>query len=286
MEVVSHAGARGAAPDGAPSGDAARGSRCCSDALDDWTDAAPATARAGRALPHRGVRRAHPQPSSEPDAGSTATRPRLGDDLRGGAARRRRRDRGGRERRLRARAAARPSRARRPRDGLLPLQQRRGRGPRAQARARARARRDRRLGRPPRQRHAGDLLGRPDRPLRLAAPVAVLSGHRRAGRGQTETTLNVPLPAGSATTEYVRAFEDVVEPAVRGVRARPRARLGGLRRARRRPARRRWSVTEDGFRELARRCRGLAPRVAAVLEGGYNLETLPGLVQAALEGFS
>ena len=39
------------------------------------------------------------------------------------------------------------------------------------------------------------------------------------------------------------------------------------------------------FRELAQRCTALAPRVAAVLEGGYELDTLPGLVQAALEGF-
>ena len=44
-------------------------------------------------------------------------------------------------------------------------------------------------------------------------------------------------------------------------------------------------LTGLGFRELARRCRGLAPRLAAVLEGGYNLETLPGLVAAALDGF-
>jgi len=44
-------------------------------------------------------------------------------------------------------------------------------------------------------------------------------------------------------------------------------------------------VTEDGFRELARRCTQLAPRVAAVLEGGYELETLPRLVEAALAGF-
>jgi acetoin utilization deacetylase AcuC-like enzyme len=44
-------------------------------------------------------------------------------------------------------------------------------------------------------------------------------------------------------------------------------------------------VTQHGFRELARRSAGLAPRVAAVLEGGYNLETLPFLVDAALEGF-
>jgi len=45
-------------------------------------------------------------------------------------------------------------------------------------------------------------------------------------------------------------------------------------------------MTADGLRELARRCATLAPRLAAVLEGGYNLETLPGLVEAALEGFA
>jgi acetoin utilization deacetylase AcuC-like enzyme len=45
-------------------------------------------------------------------------------------------------------------------------------------------------------------------------------------------------------------------------------------------------VTEAGFRELAGRCAALAPRVGAVLEGGYNLETLPGLVEAALEGLA
>jgi acetoin utilization deacetylase AcuC-like enzyme len=44
-------------------------------------------------------------------------------------------------------------------------------------------------------------------------------------------------------------------------------------------------VTAKGFRELARRSAALAPRVAAVLEGGYNLRTLPDLVAAALEGF-
>jgi acetoin utilization deacetylase AcuC-like enzyme len=45
-------------------------------------------------------------------------------------------------------------------------------------------------------------------------------------------------------------------------------------------------VTEEGFRALAARSARLAPRVAAVLEGGYNLETLPSLVGAALEGFT
>jgi acetoin utilization deacetylase AcuC-like enzyme len=44
-------------------------------------------------------------------------------------------------------------------------------------------------------------------------------------------------------------------------------------------------VSENGFRELARRSTTYAPRIAVVLEGGYNLETLPHLVEAALEGF-
>jgi acetoin utilization deacetylase AcuC-like enzyme len=46
------------------------------------------------------------------------------------------------------------------------------------------------------------------------------------------------------------------------------------------------AVSDDGFRELAKRCGALAPRIGAVLEGGYNLRTLPRLVDAALEGFS
>jgi acetoin utilization deacetylase AcuC-like enzyme len=45
-------------------------------------------------------------------------------------------------------------------------------------------------------------------------------------------------------------------------------------------------VSAGGFRQLAARCSALAPRVAAVLEGGYNVSTLPVLVEAALHGFS
>ena len=44
-------------------------------------------------------------------------------------------------------------------------------------------------------------------------------------------------------------------------------------------------VTANGFTELARRSAQLGPRVAAVLEGGYRLDTLPHLVEAALTGF-
>jgi acetoin utilization deacetylase AcuC-like enzyme len=102
---------------------------------------------------------------------------------------------------------------------------------------------------------------------------------------QAETTLNVPLRAASGDEEYLEAFARVVEPAVErfepelvlvsaGFDAHRLDPLSDMR------------VTEDGFRELARRCRGMCERVAAVLEGGYELETLPDLVDAALDGFT
>jgi acetoin utilization deacetylase AcuC-like enzyme len=102
---------------------------------------------------------------------------------------------------------------------------------------------------------------------------------------QAETTVNVPLPAGCGDAEYARAFDEIVEPEVRrfqpdlilvsaGFDAHELDPLAGMR------------LTEDGFRDLARRSAALGPRVAAVLEGGYYLETLPGCVRAALDGFT
>ena len=84
--------------------------------------------RAGRALPHRRARR--PDPRHRRTDLARRRHAGLGDELRSGPARGRRRDPGGPHRRLRARPAARPPRARRPGDGLLPLQQRRDRGAR------------------------------------------------------------------------------------------------------------------------------------------------------------
>jgi acetoin utilization deacetylase AcuC-like enzyme len=102
---------------------------------------------------------------------------------------------------------------------------------------------------------------------------------------QRATTLNVPLRAGGGDAEYADAFDRIVEPAVRefepdlvlvsaGFDAHELDPLAGM------------NVTEDGFRMLAARSAALAPRFAAVLEGGYNLETLPALVRAAHAGFS
>jgi acetoin utilization deacetylase AcuC-like enzyme len=100
-----------------------------------------------------------------------------------------------------------------------------------------------------------------------------------------EHTLNLPLPAGSGDLEYAQAFRDAVEPAVgafgpelvlvsAGFDAHEDDPLGEMK------------LTADGFRELARMCAALGPKTAAVLEGGYNLATLPGLVEAALDGFN
>ncbi|HEX3806750.1 MAG TPA: histone deacetylase, partial [Gaiellaceae bacterium] len=101
---------------------------------------------------------------------------------------------------------------------------------------------------------------------------------------QGPALINVPLAAGTADDGYLDAFR-IVENAVTqfepelvlvsaGFDAHLDDPLAGMR------------VTADGFRELARRSAQLAPRVAVVLEGGYNLRTLPDLVAAALDGFS
>jgi acetoin utilization deacetylase AcuC-like enzyme len=95
------------------------------------------------------------------------------------------------------------------------------------------------------------------------------------------TTLNVPLAAGSGDDEYVAAMDDVVVPAIRrfdpelllvsaGYDAAAGDPLGGM------------LVTEAGFAALAERAAELAPRLALVLEGGYDPDTLPGLVAATL----
>jgi acetoin utilization deacetylase AcuC-like enzyme len=99
-----------------------------------------------------------------------------------------------------------------------------------------------------------------------------------------EHTINVPLSAGSGDADYLGAFGETVEPAIErfepdlllvsaGFDAHVDDPLAQM------------EVTAEGFRELSRRCAALAPRTAVVLEGGYNLETLPSLVEAALEGF-
>ena len=99
------------------------------------------------------------------------------------------------------------------------------------------------------------------------------------------STLNLPLPAGSGDDDYRAAFEETVEPAVRAFRPELVLVSAGFDAHVDDPLAE-MEVTENGFRELAERCAALGPRTAAVLEGGYNLATLPALVEAAHRGFS
>jgi acetoin utilization deacetylase AcuC-like enzyme len=101
---------------------------------------------------------------------------------------------------------------------------------------------------------------------------------------QGETLLNVPLAAGTGDGAYLAAFAQAeraiaaFEPDLllvsAGFDAHGEDPLAQL------------ELSTGIFTELARRASALAPRVAAVLEGGYNLATLPDLVEAALEGFA
>ena len=101
---------------------------------------------------------------------------------------------------------------------------------------------------------------------------------------QHETMINIPLPAGTGDEDYLEAWQTVERAVTRfapelllvscGFDAHAEDPLADL------------ELTTGCFRELAARAGQLAPRVAAVLEGGYNLRTLPSLLEAALEGFA
>jgi len=102
---------------------------------------------------------------------------------------------------------------------------------------------------------------------------------------QGKTIVNVPMRAGAGDAEYVEALECRAVPAIAafepelllvsaGYDAAAGDPLGGM------------LVTDDGFRELARLARGLAPRIACVLEGGYDVNGLPGSVRATIEGLT
>jgi acetoin utilization deacetylase AcuC-like enzyme len=96
-----------------------------------------------------------------------------------------------------------------------------------------------------------------------------------------DTTLNVQLEEGAGDDEIVEALEGTVAPVLEafapdvllvsaGFDAAAGDPIGGL------------EVTEDGFAALAARTTAVVERVAFVLEGGYNTQTLPGLVRSVL----
>jgi len=111
---------------------------------------------------------------------------------------------------------------------------------------------------------------------------------REVGRGAAAgRTLNVPLPAGCGDDEYVAAFTDLIVPVARqfrpefvlisaGFDADHRDPLAGMQ------------ATEEGFRAMTRILMRVADehaegRVAAILEGGYDLGALRAAVPAVLD---
>ncbi len=126
------------------------------------------------------------------------------------------------------------------------------------------------------------------------APFYPGSGRREErGEGPGEgTVLNVPLPAGTGEEEYLAAVDGEVLPALRafapdflavsaGFDAWRGDPLGGLR------------LTAAGFGALGERVAALAAELArepggarslSVLEGGYDLQALPRLVESYLRG--
>ena len=106
--------------------------------------------------------------------------------------------------------------------------------------------------------------------------------------GGLGATMNVPLPAGSGDDTYGEVFAETLLPSLR--RFRPEALLisagfdawqgdpvGGMR------------VSREAFRDWGRWLGGIADdlcsgRVVVTLEGGYDLDALPGLAVAHCQG--
>lgn len=111
------------------------------------------------------------------------------------------------------------------------------------------------------------------------------------GRGDgIGATVNVPLSAGSGDEVHARAYQEVILPSLRkfapdillisaGFDSWVDDPLGGM------------EVTETGFRDWGSWLGGVAEqfcegRVLVVLEGGYDVASLPNLVIASLEGLT
>jgi acetoin utilization deacetylase AcuC-like enzyme len=96
-----------------------------------------------------------------------------------------------------------------------------------------------------------------------------------------DTTLNVQLGSGAGDEEIVEALELIAAPALEAFAPDLLLVSAGFDAAAGDPIAD-MRVTEAGFRALAARATGITERVAFVLEGGYNTQTLPGLVGSVL----
>ena len=96
-----------------------------------------------------------------------------------------------------------------------------------------------------------------------------------------ETTLNLQFQAGAGDAEIVTAAEQVVVPALQAFEPDLLLVSAGLDAAAGDPIGE-LEVTSEGFAALTALTLTVSERVAFVLEGGYNTQTLPGLVGSVL----
>ena len=103
-------------------------------------------------------------------------------------------------------------------------------------------------------------------------PGTGLADYTGSGRG-LGFTVNVPLPRGTRPEAYLAAYRARIQPAIKefapdvilvsaGFDAHVDDPLGGLK------------LTDDTYETLTRDMLALCPRVAVVLEGGYDLDAL------------
>ena len=122
--------------------------------------------------------------------------------------------------------------------------------------------------------------------IHRAAPFYPGTGHlEEVGVGMGEgTTINVPLPGGSGDLAFLAAIDDILAPAAAWFRPDLILVSAGFDAH--------WNdmalnVSYDGFAAMTERVRSLAEqhcdgRLAMVLEGGYNLESLSRAVHSVL----
>ena len=116
------------------------------------------------------------------------------------------------------------------------------------------------------------------------------SGSERGRDGGLGSTLNVPLPAGTGDAELLASVDAAIVPALRAFQPQAILLSAGFDAWRDDPVGG-FDISLKGYGDLACRLKALAEdvcggRVLAVLEGGYDLQALPELVDVFLEGLS
>jgi len=118
-------------------------------------------------------------------------------------------------------------------------------------------------------------------------PGTGAASERGVGAGEG-SVVNVPLPAGTDDERFLRGVDESILPAVRAWQPDFLAVSAGFDIWRHDPIGG-FQVSEEGFRALGERIAALAAACSGgssltVLEGGYDIDALPRLVVAYLEG--